>query len=89
MIQKENFNILNYIKKEEYSASMAGMRFMLKNIGDGKMEVIIWPEPYAYGKTPEELKIRKEFDLSVDGVEKARNYLNEQYETQQDLWKMS
>ena len=30
MIEKENFNVLNYIKKEEYTGSMDGMRYMLR-----------------------------------------------------------
>jgi len=32
MIDKETFHPLNYIKKEEYSGSMDGMRYMLKSI---------------------------------------------------------
>ena len=30
MIDKEKFNVLNYVKKEEYCGSMDGMRYMLK-----------------------------------------------------------
>ena len=30
MIEKDKFHIFNYIKKEEYCASMDGMRYMLK-----------------------------------------------------------
>lgn len=59
MIDKEKFHVLNYVKKEEYSASMDGMRYMLKKkeIEEGsRLEVIIWPEPYCYAKTPEEKK---------------------------------
>ena len=33
MIDKEKFHVLNYVKKEEYSASMDGMRYMLKKKG--------------------------------------------------------
>ena len=53
MIDKEKFHVLNYVKKEEYSASMDGMRYMLKKkeIEEGsRLEVIIWPEPYCYAK---------------------------------------
>lgn len=32
MIDKETFHPLNYIKKEEYSGSMDGMRYMLKKV---------------------------------------------------------
>ncbi len=36
MIDKEKFHVFNYIKKEEYCASMDGMRYMLrKKDGEG------------------------------------------------------
>ena len=92
MIEKEHFHILNYVKKEEYSASMDGMRYMLKKkeTGDGaKLEVIIWPEPYCYAKTEDEKKQRMEFEFSQDGVEMAADWLNEQYVGQKPLWDLS
>ena len=97
MINKENFHIFNYVKKEEYSASMDGMRYMLKkgetenNQGEKEtvLEVIIWPEPYCYAKTPEEKKQRKNFPFSPQGVEEAADWLNEQYLVQKPLWELS
>ena len=89
MIEKENFNVLNYIKKEEYTGSMEGMRFMLKkkDYEDGpKLETIIWPEPYCYAKTEEEKKRRKEFDFTSDGVGEAADWLNGQYEEDKAIW---
>ena len=47
MIEKEKFHVLNYVKKEEYTASMDGMRYMLrkKETEQGAcLEAIIWPE---------------------------------------------
>ena len=82
MIEKEKFHVLNYVKKEEYTGSMEGMRFMLKKKASGeetRLETIIWPEPFGYGKTPEEKKQRKEFPLSAEGVEQAVDWMNEQY----------
>ncbi|MGN0376087.1 MAG: hypothetical protein ACI4ED_00475 [Suilimivivens sp.] len=92
MIDKEKFHVLNYVKKEEYTASMDGMRYMLKKkeTEDGAvLEVIIWPQPYCYAKTPEEKKQRKEFDFSEAGVEQAADWLNEQYTQQKPLWELS
>lgn len=92
MIDKENFHVLNYVKKEEYCASMDGMRYMLKKISEGeenKLLVTIWPEPYSYAKTEEEKKQRMKFALSKEGVEEAADWLNEQFLLQQDLWKLS
>lgn len=92
MIDKEKFHILNYIKKEEYSASMEGMRYMLKkkDTEEGaKLEVIIWPEPYCYARTEEEKKQRREFALTEEGVGEAAEWLNQQYTQQKPLWELS
>jgi len=92
MINKEHFHIFNYVKKEEYTASMDGMRYMLKkkDTDDGTLlEVIIWPQPYCYAKTPEENKQRTTFEFSPAGVDAAADWLNEQYELQRPLWELS
>lgn len=92
MIEKEKFHVLNYVKKEEYSASMDGMRYMLrkKETEEGaKLEVIIWPEPYCYAKTEEEKKQRRDFPFSAEGVGEAADWLNEQYVQQKPLWELS
>lgn len=88
MINKENFNILEYVKKEEYTGSTDGMRFMIKKSEEG-MTVTIWPEPYAYAYTDESLKQRKTFPLSAEGVSLACDYLNEQLIVQKDLWDLN
>lgn len=92
MIEKEKFHVLNYVKKEEYSASMEGMRYMLrkKEAEEGTcLEVIIWPEPYCYAKTEEAKKQRRDFPFSAEGVMEAADWLNEQYVEQKPLWELS
>ncbi len=89
MIEKDKFNILNYVKKEEYTGSMDGMRYMVKKIDSENMELTIWPEPNACAKTSEDLKTRKTFPLSAIGVEMVADYLNEEYTLQKKLWDIS
>lgn len=92
MIDKEKFHVFNYVKKEEYSASMDGMRYMLKkkDTQEGaRLEVIIWPEPYCFAKTPEDKKQRVEFAFSSEGVMEAADWLNMQYAQQKPLWELS
>ena len=92
LIDKTTFHPLNYIKKEEYSGSMEGMRYMLKRIKSGEEDrilVTIWPEPYGISKTPEEEKEFLEVELSEAGVEEAAEWLNGQYEKQKERWKGS
>ena len=70
MIDKEKFHVFNYIKKEEYCASMDGMRYMMKRVKGEEADMIrvtIWPEPYGIHKTPEEEKQFIEVPLSEDG----------------------
>ncbi len=88
MIDKDKFHVFNYIKKEEYTGSMDGMRYMLrkKEGEEARLEAIIWPEPYGYGATPEKKKQRMEFAFSARGLEEAVDWMNEQYEGQRSLW---
>lgn len=91
VIDKETFHVLNYVKKEEYTGSMDGMRYMLKKKVSGEkteLEVVLWPEPFGYGKTPEQKKQRAVFPLSDEGLAQAVDWMNEQYELQGELWKI-
>lgn len=92
MIDKETFHPLNYIKKEEYSGSMDGMRYMLKKAKAGDTDVIrvtIWPEPYGINRTPDEQKSSTDVPLTAKGVEMAADWLNGQYLEQEERWKES
>lgn len=92
MIDKENFHPLNYIKKEEYTGSMDGMRYMLKKEKAGEQDVIrvtIWPEPFGIAKTPDDQKQSIDVPLTKEGVDMAADWLNEQYEEQKERWKES
>lgn len=89
MINKEDFVSLNFLKKENYTGSMQGMRYRLSKQGENpelKLEVTIWPEPFSYTVTPDEQKQRVEFEFSKDGKDQAADWLNEQYERQKELW---
>ena len=89
MIDKETFHPLNYIKKEEYSGSMDGMRYMLKKMPseDGNdLLVTIWPEPFGIHATDEEKKQYLRLPLTAEGVAEAADWLNEQYLGQKELW---
>ena len=89
MIDKDNFHPLNYIKKEEYSGSMDGMRYLLKKVKSGEEDVIrvtVWPEPLGFASTPETQKTSAEVPLNKEGVEQPADWLKEQYETRKEYW---
>lgn len=76
---------IQYIKKDDFTGSYKGMRYRLAKSDEG-MEVVIWPGPFNFLKTPEQKKQRKNFPLTVEGKENAVAWLNEQYEMQKSLW---
>ena len=83
MIVKEKFRLFNFIKKDDYTGSMDGMRYLLRKgsvEGEERLEVVTWPEPYNYAKTPEEEKQRNFFSFSEGGLEEAADWLNRQQE---------
>ncbi len=44
------------------------------------LRVTVWPEPFCYEKTPAEVKTVQDFPFTEDGVESARQWLNERRE---------
>lgn len=89
MLDKQTFISLNFLKKENYSGSMQGMRYRLSKDGESpdlKLKVTIWPEPYSFEVTKEELKQTTEFEFGIEGKNQAVDWLNEQYELQKELW---
>ena len=92
MLDKETFHPLGFIKKEEYSGSMEGMRYLLKKVKSGGQDVIrvtIWPEPFNLLRTPENLKEYIEVPLTTEGVGQAADWINERYEAEKEKWQES
>lgn len=89
MIKKEEFQYFNYVKKEELTGSIEGLRYMLKKSSaeEGEqLETVLWQGPLNYNKTPEEKKIRRNFPFSQEGVEMAADWINERYEAEKERW---
>lgn len=78
MIEANKISV-QYIKKVEYTGGYKGMRYMIKNCGEGMMETSVWPEPLCYAKADKETMIKKQFPLTNEGKEEAVNWLNELY----------
>lgn len=80
MITKDDILSLAYLKKTEYTGSHQGMRYRMEGITSGeekKLLVTVWPEPFNFAKTQEELKKRNEFDFSDDGIADAIAWMND------------
>ncbi len=80
---------LNYIKKERFTGSMDGTRFLLEKktveipVEEGEkpkdpivtLRVCIWPEPNCFEKTEKSLIKETEYPFSEEGLKRATEYL--------------
>ena len=83
MLSREDFLSLNFVKKEDFTGSHKGMRFMLHQETveeEKKLKVYIWSEPFGFEATPDEEKIFKLFEFSEEGLSLAIDWMNENYE---------
>ncbi|MBR3307273.1 MAG: hypothetical protein IKI75_08490 [Lachnospiraceae bacterium] len=74
---------LNFLKKERYSGSSDGMRFMLmKHSAEGeedRLELVIWPEPLCFEKTADEDKHSYFYSFDKEGLDAAVEKLNDMF----------
>ena len=83
MLSREDFLSLNFVKKEDFTGSHKGMRFMLHQETveeEKKLKVYIWSEPFGFEATPDEEKIFRLFEFSEEGLSQAIDWMNENYE---------
>ena len=83
MLTRENVLSLNFMKKEDFTGSYKGMRFLLRqeSIDDEKkLCVYIWSEPLGFEATSDEKKIKNIFEFSNEGLDMAIEWMNENYE---------
>lgn len=96
---KDSYGISWYEHAQPYLGSHKGMRFRISRNpmedvalkpedqkGEAVFEIIIWPEPFCFEKTPEEKKTRAEFPFNEEGKIAMIEWLNEQYEQRFDEW---
>lgn len=76
---------LNYIKKERFTGSDTGMRFMFEMKKEdekdkGVILACVWSEPFSYEKTEEDNKEYKEFPFTDDGLHEAISWVESRHE---------
>lgn len=84
MLSREDFLSLNFVKKEDFTGSHRGMRFMLHQEiveEEKKLKVYLWSEPFCFEATPDEEKISALFAFSEEGLAQAIDWMNENYES--------
>ena len=92
MIDKTDIASFERFKYDSpFTGSYKGMRFRIvhpKKV-EGQEDVIhvdVYPGPYCFEKTPDELKVHTTYPFSVDGYEEIVSYLNRYYEENMDKW---
>lgn len=76
---------VQFLKKEAYTGSHRGMRYLLKSEED-KIKACTYPEPYCFEVTKDEHKTWKDFPLTPEGLTQALEWLNQFYEEHVDLY---
>lgn len=87
MITRKDVMPTNYYKKEPFTGSDRGMRYMLrkKEQEDQVMlEAVVWPQPFCFEKTAEGKKEYNAFSFDEAGIAKALEWLNETYEKRKE-----
>lgn len=85
MITNDDILNMNFYKKEKFTGSYLGMRYLIKK-EDDTFHAVIWPGPYNYETTPEEKKTAADFPFTAEGKQQVVDWLNEQWQSRQGEW---
>ena len=70
---------LAYIKKTRYTGSFHSMRYLLA-LKDGQISATIYPGPYCFEVTPDDVKETNLFEYSPEGLNETVDWLNQRYD---------
>ena len=82
MIERKDLLAFNFYKKEKFTGSFCGMRYLIgkeQNDGVDLFAVFTWRGPYGFAATTEE-KEKKLFAFTEESLEEITAYLNQVYE---------
>ena len=99
MITNDDILNMNFYKKEKFTGSYLGMRYLIQKdsveseAAEGKDPVKTdifratnWPGPYNYATTPDEKKTSRTFPFTPEGKQQVVDWLNEQWNSRKDLF---
>lgn len=104
MLEHSEYMPLEYIKKQKWTGSFQGMRFLLHRVTESvqeetedgtvekeqsRLEAVVWKEPFSYEHTPEEVKQRQRFAFSEEGRKESIQWLEACYEEQREIWRQA
>lgn len=89
MIQRNDLLAFNFYKKEKFTGSYLGMRYLIQKTtenGADYFSVATWPGPYNFASTDETLRTVKLFPFTEDSLQDVTGYLNQVYEEGKAEW---
>ncbi len=90
MIQRKDLLAFNFYKKEKFTGSYQGMRYLIQKTEDEDEQkvfsVYTWRGPYNFASTAEELKVEKRFPFEEKSLQEITDYLNRVYEENKGNW---
>lgn len=89
MIQRKDLLAFNFYKKEKFTGSYLGMRYLIQKATEGErdiFQVFTWPGPYNFACTDENLREVKCFPFAEDSLNDITDHLNSTYEAGKEKW---
>ena len=95
MITTEDVLNMNFYKKEKFTGSYKGMRYLLKKDTEETpsdnpdtpsetktiFRCYVWPGPYNFATTPDDQKRTASFPFTLEGKQAAVDWMNDQWST--------
>ncbi len=82
MIERNDLLTFQFYKKEKFTGSFLGMRYLIQREKEGEEEVFavfVWPGPYNFAATSDNLKTKKTFPFQEESLQNIVCYLNDAY----------
>ena len=96
---EDSFGVRYYEYAQPFYGSFNGMRYRIERNpmdfvalkpadkkGEAVFKATIWPEPFCFEKTGDDIKLVKEFPFTGEGKEEMTKWLNDMYKEKQEYW---
>ena len=82
MIQRKDLLTFQFYKKEKFTGSFRGMRYLIQKESSDETDlfaVYVWFGLYSFSATPETEKTKKTFPFAEESLADIAKYLNDFY----------
>ncbi len=82
-IRRTDIYNIRFYEKSPFYGSWRGMHYRIAGEGDSgerQLCVTIWPGPYNFETTADDLKVSARFAFSNEGLDEVTAYLNQYYQ---------